>query len=121
LAVSDRPLFNLQSDWDREVPRYVVLKAALEMGHSEDEAIQFFAGLDLDGNGVIDLDELTIAYNRMVPKTSYEEATVWERILAIFMRPKVETGKWYPKEGSGADVNEPYGRHFNKFTHYHTK
>ena len=46
----------------------MVLKAALEMGHSEEEAIEFFAGLDIDGNGVIDLDELTIAFNRMVPK-----------------------------------------------------
>ena len=41
--------------------------------------------------------------------------------MAIFMKPKVETGKWVPKEGSGADVNEPYGRHFNKFTPHHTK
>ena len=45
-----------------------MIKAALEMGHSEDEAMQYFQGLDLDGNGYIDFDELTIAYDALTPK-----------------------------------------------------
>ena len=51
-----------------KIPRNVVLKAALGMGHTEEEALSYLSGLDLNGDGYLDLDELSIAYGRMSPK-----------------------------------------------------
>ena len=46
----------------------MALKAALKMGHTEEEALSYLSGLDLNRDGYLDLDELSIAVSRMTPK-----------------------------------------------------
>jgi len=54
-------------------------------------------------------------------KVGFHKASIIEGAAAMLIQPSAEVGKYFPRNESGADVNDPYGRFFNTFTPSHVQ